>query len=131
MCIHYSPMGKREKDQGQQHVTHTCFYRETKKSKTQCLIIENVSEYSEQLVQRELGSDWKIMSARMDPRCFGLPCCRTRLFMICYRWKEVRWVAPFSLGVFLTCLLRRVVMTAADYFYKDLPPSQLSPSAVP
>ncbi|CAL1163039.1 unnamed protein product [Cladocopium goreaui] len=129
VCVHYSPMGNREKEGGAQHVTHKSYYREIKKSKTKICVVENVPEYTEEVVQKELGGEWMIESARVDPRIFGLPCCRTRVFMICYKWREVRWVAPFTLSSFLGCLRQRVVMTAANYFYKSLPKSILSASA--
>ena len=91
-----------------------------RKSKNGILVIENVPEYEESLVRKELGKEWNLESARFDPRCLGLPTSRARVFMICWRVKE-----------FLSCLTSPVVMNVGDYFFMQLPKQILSPSAAP
>lgn len=124
-------MGKREKEDGSQHITHKSYYEVMKKSRNSILVIENVPEYQESLVQRELGGEWKLVSVRVDPRILGLACCRTRVFMVCWKWREVRWVGPCTLDSCLRILSARVTMNISDYFWKSLPKVRLTPSAVP
>ena len=124
-------MGKRELRKGRYHRTHVAYYRNMRKSKNGILVIENVPEYEESLVRKELGKEWNLESARFDPRCLGLPTSRARVFMICWRVKEFRWVSPFNLASFLSCLTSPVVMNVGDYFFMQLPKQILSPSAAP
>lgn len=131
MCVDWSMMGRREQEQGSSQHTHTSYYRAMKTSENTVLVIENVAEYKESVVQKELGGEWEIRSVRIDPRLLGLPCCRTRVFMLCWKRDVVRWVAPYTFGSFIGCLRARISLTAADYFFKSLPRSILSPSAVP
>lgn len=100
-------------------------------SKNSVLVLENVTEYSESLVKKELGPEWNLVSTRIDPRILGLPCSRARVFMICWRVKEVRWAGSFTLNSFVECLRSQVVMNAGSYFFKDLPKTKLTPSAAP
>ena len=72
-------MGKRKKQNGQYHHTHVAYFRNMKNSKNSILLIENVTEYKEDLVKKELGPEWTLVSIRMDPRCLGLPCSRARV----------------------------------------------------
>ena len=111
-------MGKRKEQNGQYHHTHVAYFRNMKNSKNSILLIENVTEYKEDLVKKELGPEWTLVSIRMDPRCLGLPCSRARVFMVCWKVKEVRWTAPFTLYSFVGALCSRVVMNAGHYFWK-------------
>lgn len=131
VCVDYSLMGRQMKERGPSYQCHKSYFENMKKSKNSIVIIENVCEYSEGLIRRELGAHWDLVSVRMDPRNLGLPCCRSRLFVICWKPKEVRWASPFRLECFVSYLLAQVAMTASDYFYKDLPRAKLTPSAVP
>lgn len=124
-------MGNRLREKGAQHVTHEAYFRNMRMSRASLLIIENVTEYEEALVQRELGAGWKLVSERIDPRIFGLPACRARVYMICWRVSMVRWTAPFTLASFLSCLRSQVVMDISNYFYMNLPKTLLTESAAP
>ena len=123
-------MGKRHMELGSSHCTHTSYYKAMKKSDNTVLVIENVAEYKESIVQKELGGDWEIQSVQIDPRLLGLPCCRTRVFMLCWKRDVVRWVAPYTFHSFIACLTSQISMSAVDYFFKSLPKTILSPSAV-
>ena len=48
----------------------------SRKSRALVLIIENVTEYQEEQVQRELGSQWTLDCMRIDPRVLGMGCSR-------------------------------------------------------
>lgn len=127
----YSLMGRRLQETGPSHEVHVSYYANMRNSKNSVLIIENVTEYKEALVKRELGGQWDLVSIRVDPRLLGLPCSRARVFMICWKREEVRWVCPFTLHSFVECLRSQVTMNAGAYFFKDLPKAKLTPSAAP
>ena len=124
-------MGNREKEKGIQHQTHVSYYKHVRESNASVAVIENVPEYEEALVKKELGKGWDLDSVRLDPRCFGLGCARARVFIVCWRTNKVRWVSPFTLRSFVGLLRSRAVMKAGDYFFMDVPKAKLSDSAVP
>eukprot|EP00435_Cladocopium_sp_Y103_P026039 s1099_g6.t1 len=119
-------MGNKEKENGAQHHTHVAYYKHVRESEASVAVIENVPEYEEKVVKKELGKGWDLASVRLDPRCFGLACARARVFMLCWRTDKVRWVSPFTLKSFVGVLLSRVVMNAGDYFFMDLPKVKLT-----
>lgn len=123
-------MGLREKQDGKEHVTHTKYYENMKKSRNQLLIIENVCEYEEQMVQKELGGEWCLKSIRVDPRALGLPCARARVFILAWKKKELRWCAPWTLSSFVEALCSRIGMNTGNYFFKKLPEAKLTRSLV-
>lgn len=130
VCIDYSMMGKRQGQHGKYHQTHVSYFSNMKASKNSILLIENVTEYEEALVKKELGPAWTLVSTRMDPRCLGLPCSRARVFIVCWKVQEIRWTAPFALSSFVGALCSKVVMNAGDYYWmKSLPQTMLTPSA--
>ena len=106
------------------------YFRNMKEGRYCVLVIENVPEYQEANVKKELGPEWALVSIRMDPRCLGLPCSRARLFIVCWKVKEVQWAAPFTLSSFLETLCSKVAMNAGHYFWmKSLPQIELTKSA--
>jgi len=123
-------MGDRTKEKGAQHRTHIAYFKNLRESNVSIAVIENVTEYSERLVKKELGVGWDQTSVKLDPRCFGIPCSRARIFILCWRTDRVRWVSPFNLKTFVGLLVGRVVMKARDYFFMDIPKVKLTPSAV-
>lgn len=124
-------MGRRQQDLGPSFVVHKAFFKNMRNSKNSIVVVENVPEYSEALVQRELGCEWALESVRLDPRVLGLPTSRARVFMLCWKKNEVLWNAPFTLTSFIHCLRSRVVMNAGNYFFLDLPKTKLTPAAAP
>ena len=120
-------MGKRQGQHGKYHQTHVSYFSNMKASKNSILLIENVTEYEEALVKKELGPAWTLVSTRMDPRCLGLPCSRARVFIVRWKVQEIRWTAPFALSSFVGALCSKVVMNAGDYYWMK---SLLTPSAV-
>lgn len=129
--MHYSMMGNREKEKGVHHRTHEAYFQSQREGSNAIAIVENVTEYCEELVRRELGDKWKVSSIKLDPRCFGFPSARARIFLVCWKHEEVQWTGSWSLRDFIMCLRSPVVMSAADYFHKNLPKTRLSRSKVP
>ena len=57
-------MGNREKEKGIQHQTHVSYYKHVRESNASVAVIENVPEYEEALVKKELGKGW---DSRLSP----------------------------------------------------------------
>lgn len=79
VCVDYSLINrKRKKSDGESYKTHRQYYENmsSRKSRALVLIIENVTEYQEEQVQRELGSQWTLDCMRIDPRVLGMGCSR-------------------------------------------------------
>ncbi|CAK9088347.1 unnamed protein product [Durusdinium trenchii] len=60
VCVDYSLMGRRLQETGPSHEVHVSYYANMRNSKNSVLIIENVTEYKEALVKRELGGQWDL-----------------------------------------------------------------------
>lgn len=93
------------------------------------LLLENVPEYPiEDMVRDELGAEWTAVSAKVDPRHFGLGCARPRIYGIAWRHALFRWNSQYPLESILDALKARPRMTANDYYFLDCPPSRLTDS---
>lgn len=125
VCVAFSLMGRRRKEQDISFRTHEKYYQEYGKSNS-VLIVENVTEYSEEIVAARLGPSWRIQATRLDPRIFGMGVSRPRLYMICYDSDHVRWDADFTLNEFVTALAAKPVLTARDYFWEKVPKKRLT-----
>ena len=130
VCVAFSLMGRRRKEQDISFRTHEKYYQEYGKSNS-VLIVENVTEYSEEIVAARLGPSWRIQATRLDPRIFGMGVSRPRLYMICYDSDHVRWDADFTLNEFVTALAAKPVLTARDYFWEKVPKTRLTNAEEP
>lgn len=119
-------MGKRLRTQDAQFNTHEALYANIAPGQ-QVQIVENVTEYPTSLIQQKLGDDFELKSVKIDPRIFGVPCCRARLYAIAWGKDMLQWTDHFSLEDFLDCLTSQVALDALEYWWMDLPTSQLTP----
>ena len=123
-------MGGRLCDQHPCIKTHKKHYKEAKK-RNRILIIENVTEYSVDLVMEELGPQWACVHTRLDPRVFGLPVARARLYIIAYRCDLVQWTGPLDLDGFMALFAGQCMMSARNLFWMNLPKTVLSNAEAP
>lgn len=130
VCTDFSMMGSRKKEESPGFRTHQAYYKEVAPS-NDIVVIENVVEYPESIVKRELGPAWEVRSWRIDPRIFGLGTARARVYMIAIRINKLAWIGGFNVQDFFEAISAQVALSASDYFWMDLPPSQLSPSEEP
>lgn len=55
------------------------------------MLIENVPEYEKHIIASELGNTWDLdMSAVIDPRIFGIPAARPRLYVLAFNKDKVQ-----------------------------------------
>lgn len=127
VCTSFSLIGKREGTKGIAYKTHQSYFKEIPKT-SNVLLLENVAEYPESIVQHELGPAWSLQSCRIDPRCFGAPASRTRVYMIVYKHDEVTWRSDVTLNSVLSALTSRLVATCSMYFWQRLPATVLTDS---
>ena len=125
VCISFSLMGKKEGVSSPAFKTHDKFYRQAPLM-ADVLILENVTEYSPELVQSQLGKSWTLQHCKIDPRLFGLPAARARIYLIAYKHDIVSWRQEVSLELVLGALASRVVRDAGMYTWMSLPPMTLS-----
>lgn len=122
-------MGKRGRDSdAATWSTHVAYFEHVAPAH-ECLIVENVPEYSEMLVLKCLkksGYSWQAKSLRIDPRVLGLGCARARLYMVIFRTDIFRWEPNFTLEQLVDCLAGQVALSAGSYYWAKLPPVKLS-----
>lgn len=135
--------------------THKKFYTNMER-KSDVMLIENVPEYGTEIAASHLGREWELDSAVVDPRVFGLPASRPRLYILAFRKKTVRrrgdvWFGCSSAGcdslftskVFkhmswlrtlaavIEILTSKTVATADMFVWEKVPRSILTPAQVP
>ena len=89
-------------------------------------VIENVTEYQIDVISKNLGPGFEIRSARLDPRIFGVPAARARLYALAINREKVQFAPWFDLEDFIDILTSRVVMSFHSYWWMDIPRSNLS-----
>ena len=92
------------------------------------MIIENVPEYKEHIIAQELGSEWKIVTAVLDPRALGVPASRARIYAIAWRSSKVQWRPEVHLETVIEALTSRLVADASIFYWMDAPKSTLTPA---
>ena len=94
-------------------VTHESYYEQMGKIHD-VLLVENVPEYDTDIPQKlldQLHDDggergmWGCMSAVVDPRIFGIPAARARLFYLAFRKDRVK----LRTDVCLDCVGKRII----------------------
>ncbi len=91
-------------------------------------LIENVPEYAVEIIQQQLGPNFEVKGVRLDPRVFGLPAARPRLYALAFDKRHVQWVEGFDLMQFIDALTSQVALTASSYWWSEGLPSKLTPA---
>ena len=125
VCISFSMMGKRLQTADPAYQTHKAHYSWAS-SCHDILIVENVCEYDQELVQKELGRGWRIAAAKVDPRILGLGAARARVYMLAWRASKFTWSGEINVQDFFDTLTSKVMLDASSYFWKTSPPTKLS-----
>lgn len=122
-------MGKQLKEQDKSWAAHESYYDMIEHEGFDIALIENVPEYTVDVVRKHLTPDtWDLVDAVLDPRLYGQKTSRPRRYMLCWRKSTVTWVSPHSMDDILKALRTCPEMNLLKYFWKDLPPSNLSAS---
>ncbi|CAK9000312.1 Midasin (Dynein-related AAA-ATPase MDN1) (MIDAS-containing protein) [Durusdinium trenchii] len=119
-------MGRRKKTADPSFATHVSFFENIAVDQD-CNIIENVTEYDEQIVKDALPA-FSVTAVKVDPRVFGLGVARARIYIIAIRRSKLRWKPGFCLEDFMDSVTAQVTLQSTDYFWKKLPPQNLSRS---
>lgn len=91
-------MGEQEGTADASFCTHESHYKEISRIHD-VMILENVPEYAVDIPRSRLDARWKLLSAVIDPRIFGFPCARARVYILAYNQKTVR----MREGLFSSC----------------------------
>lgn len=125
VCISFSLMGNQEGVDSIHFECHKKYYEQAP-AKADVLVLENVPQYTPDVVANELGEAWDIKHCIIDPRILGLPAARTRIYLVCYKKKKASWMPGISLNSVLVALTSRVIADASMYLWKKLQPATLS-----
>ena len=82
-------MGRQTGEDDPRFATHENFY-ESMKRIHEIMLIENVPEYKVSIAVKHLGSAWELESTVIDPRHFGVPASRARLYILAWRRDKVK-----------------------------------------
>ena len=85
-----------------------------------------MTEYDIEIISKNLGPSFEVRAVRIDPRIFGVPAARARLYALAINKEKVQWAPGFDLLEFIDILTSRVVMSVHSYWWMDLPQSNLS-----
>ena len=130
VCISFSKMGKRRGVHDAAYETHRAYYK-SMTGLCDLLLIENVPEYDPKLVQQELGPLWDLKWSILDPRAFGVPAARTRVYILAWRKDKLQWRSDVDMNSIIDTLTMQCVSNAGMFFWKALGPSALTNSQVP
>lgn len=106
---------------------HKTLYDIVKDEEHDVAIIENVAAYTEKHATQCLNADWGCVSHVIDPRLFAQGCARTRRYLVLWRKSTVEWLPGMVFGDVLESLTKATSLSADDYFWKQLPPTELPP----
>lgn len=148
-------MGRQDGVDSPKFQTHKKFYTNMKKT-ADIMLIENAPEYGTEIAASHLGLDWELDSAVVDPRVFGIPASRPRLYILAFRKNKVRrrgdvWFGCSSAGcdslftsaqylntswlrtlaAVIEILTSQTVATANMFVWEKVPRSILTPAQVP
>ena len=129
VCVSFSLMGKKLGEQDSRFECHEKYY-ENMKPRCDILLIENVPRYKTELIQRKLGSLWSLKSVVIDPRIFGVPAARSRVYGIAFKKSKVRWRSDVVFEDVLDALTCQVISDASIFWWdSELPQSTLTEAA--
>ena len=90
------------------------------------LLIENVPEYSPDVVRAELPDTWDLKYCVIDPRIFGLPAARSRIYLVAWDTTKAFWRPEIQIEDIVEALTAQVVRDASMFFRKSCPKSNLT-----
>ena len=126
-CVSFSMMGKRLRTDAAQFQTHEALYENVSPG-MDIQVVENVPEYSEDVVKSRLPAGFDMKSMKIDPRILGLPAARARIYYLAWRKSKLQWAKGFSLQEFMDSITSQVELGASHYWWMDLPRSKLTRS---
>lgn len=122
-------MGLRGRENDPVYATHEQFYSLSRNDGTKIMLLENVPEYEmDKMVHSYMGSKWKVATACVDPRHFGLGCARPRRYGIAWDTTKVCWRKNMSFEAILTSMFAQPMMDALSYFTQKAQPATLTES---
>jgi site-specific DNA-cytosine methylase len=125
ICVSFSKAGTRR---GTNHPVFKLHQRYFQKmcACNNALLIENVPEYSPAVVRSELPATWDLKSCVIDPRIFGLPAARSRIYLVAWDTTKVFWRSEIQIEDIIEALTAR---DASIFFLEVMP--KIRPDSCP
>lgn len=124
-------MGKQQRERAVVFRTHKAFYAEIP-AIHDVVLIENVPEYGVTVAKTHLPPHWSFRHVTIDPRLFGIAAGRTRIFILAWNSKTVKWSQDhLTLECIIDALGARTIGGAGDFFWMKKPTSVLTHSQAP
>lgn len=125
VCVSFSLMGQRRGERDPRFATHSKYYKEYSEP-CDLLLIENVTEYDEAIVKKNLGDMWATQATKIDPRLFGLGVSRARVYILAWKKSSLSWTATWTLNEFVALFAAKPGIGAINYFWQRRSPQTLT-----
>ncbi|CAJ1399032.1 unnamed protein product [Effrenium voratum] len=122
-------MGKRSGKMHRAYASHGTHYDNCNEDEWDVVIVENVTEYGMRHVRAYFKpKTWGVQAVCLDPRLFGNPVARARLFLVIWNKSTVQWRPGMVFKEIVEALKLRVVMPPLNFYFQNLPRATLTPS---
>ena len=91
-CVDWSTLGSKYRWLGGSAITFIFWLREVMRNKNHIVVIENVEHFDYQVVTELVKELYSVEVFQMDPRDFGMPVSRRRLYVVLFLKSMVRWI---------------------------------------
>lgn len=127
-CVDWSTLGSKYKWLGDSAITFIFWLREVLRTKNHIVVIENVEHFDCQIVTELVKQSYTVDAFQMDPREFGMPVSRRRLYLVLLLKGTISWLPEVKdnpVGVFKKLFGRplrldgSVFYCAPDRFLRD------------
>jgi site-specific DNA-cytosine methylase len=118
-CIFWSRIGKGEGTDAVEYKVHEAWHAPRAFRQEPIFIMENVVEYPESLIIESLGDLYDIRVCRFDPRHFGLPAARPRVYAVGVHRAKAKWKTEDSLATMLSPLCAKLQACADIYYFME------------
>ena len=124
-CPPWSRMGRRRRHMDMRFAPHQVWIRWALEIQPHCIIFENVEAYDLQILVANFDAQtWSLQACVLDPRVFGMPLARPRLYCVITLRRSTVWNTTLPLHVLLEKFTAVRVMSA-DMFFQDPDPLAL------
>ena len=118
-CPPWSRMGKRRRESDRRHAPHQVWIAYLRKRRPHVIVIEEVDSYDPEIIAENFPSaEWDVRVCILDPRIFGIPMARRRIYAIVTLRDATYWNTTLPLHKLMQKLTSQRV-ASADVFWDE------------